>query len=56
VLSYESKQARRVRPEEASVARQWLSKYIPATMNTHATTEELLDVLFYMWFVSCQGK
>jgi hypothetical protein len=26
-----------------AIAGQWLSKHIPAAMNTHATVEELLD-------------
>jgi hypothetical protein len=32
--SYESKQARIVVIEETAIARQWLSKHVPASMNT----------------------
>jgi hypothetical protein len=38
--------------EEKSVIRQWLGKQVPVAMNTHATTEELLDALFSMRSVS----
>jgi hypothetical protein len=31
------------------VARQWLGKHVPVTMNTHATTEELLGAPFSVW-------
>jgi hypothetical protein len=34
------------------VARQQLSKNITMVTNTHATIEELLDVLFSMWWIS----
>jgi hypothetical protein len=40
-----------VKPQETAVARQWLREHIPAAMNTHAITEELLDVVFSMWSV-----
>jgi hypothetical protein len=36
------------------VARHWLDKHVPAAMNTHATIEELLDVVFSMWSLSHQ--
>jgi hypothetical protein len=29
---------------------------VPVAMNTHATIEELLDALFTMKSMSCQGK
>jgi hypothetical protein len=32
--------------EHMAVARQWLSKHIPMATDTHATTEELLGVVF----------
>jgi hypothetical protein len=35
-----------VEPEEMVIARQWLSKHVPAAMHTQATIEELLDVVF----------
>jgi hypothetical protein len=54
MLSYEVKRTSRAEPEEISIARKLLSKYIPAAMNTHATTVELLDVMFSMWPVSYQ--
>jgi hypothetical protein len=31
-----------------NVARQRLGKHLPAATNTHATVEELFDVVFYM--------
>jgi hypothetical protein len=31
-----------------AIVGQWLSKHIPAAMNTHATIEELLEVAFSM--------
>jgi hypothetical protein len=37
-----------VEPEEMVVARQQLSKHVPMATNTHATTEELLDAVFYV--------
>jgi hypothetical protein len=43
------------RPCSASVyplARQWLGKHVPPTMNTHAATEELLDAPFSMQYMS----
>jgi hypothetical protein len=36
------------------VAMQWLGEKITVAMNTHATTEELLDALFYMQSVLYQ--
>jgi hypothetical protein len=30
-------------------ARQLLGKHVPAEINTHATTEELLDAVFFVW-------
>jgi hypothetical protein len=47
-------QARLVEPEDTAIARQRLSEHVPATTNTHATTEVLLDEMFSMWFVLCQ--
>jgi hypothetical protein len=38
-----------VEPQETAIARQWLSKQIPAAMNTHAIIEELLDAVFSIW-------
>jgi hypothetical protein len=38
------------------VPRQRLGKNVTAATNTHATTEELLDQLFYMRFASYQRK
>jgi hypothetical protein len=35
-------------PEETSIARQWLSKYIPTATNMYETTEEPLEVVFLM--------
>jgi hypothetical protein len=35
-----------VEPEESTVDRQQLGKNVPAVMNTHATTEELVDTTF----------
>jgi hypothetical protein len=29
-----------------AIARQWLSKHAPTAMDTHATTEELQEVVF----------
>jgi hypothetical protein len=37
-------------------ARQRLGRNVNAVMNTHATTDELLDASFSMWPVSYQGK
>jgi hypothetical protein len=31
---------------EFGIARQWLSEYVPVTINTHTTIEELLDTVF----------
>jgi hypothetical protein len=39
--------AGRVESEETAVARQRFDKHFPVAMNTHATTEELLEVVFY---------
>jgi hypothetical protein len=36
-------------PEETIVARQRLIEHGPMAMDTYATTEELLEVVFYMW-------
>jgi hypothetical protein len=41
-------------PEETAVGRQRLRKHVPAATNTHATTEGLLDAVFYMRSVSYQ--
>jgi hypothetical protein len=41
-----------VEPEETSVVRQRLSKHVPTAINTHATTEELFDMLFSIRSVS----
>jgi hypothetical protein len=41
-------------PEKTVTATQWLGKHIPATRNTHATTEALLETVFPMWFVLYQ--
>jgi hypothetical protein len=38
------------------IARQLLGKNVAATMNTHATTAELLGGSFSMWSVSHQRK
>jgi hypothetical protein len=35
--------------EEIHVAKEWLSKLVPATMVTHAAIEELLEAVFSMW-------
>jgi hypothetical protein len=35
-------------PEETSIARQRLGKHIPAAMDVHATTEEMLETAFSM--------
>jgi hypothetical protein len=43
-----------VKTEEKAVVRQRLDKEIPATTNTHATIEELLDAVVYMRYVSYQ--
>jgi hypothetical protein len=43
-------------PPSPIVARQRLSKHVPAAMNTHARIEELLDTPFSMWCVSYQKK
>jgi hypothetical protein len=47
-------QAGIVEPEETAVARQRLGKYVFAATNTQATTEELLDAVISMPFVSYQ--
>jgi hypothetical protein len=36
--------------------KQQLGEHVPAAMNTHATIEEILDVLFYKESVSYQTK
>jgi hypothetical protein len=46
-LSVKHLNARIVEPEEMAVARQWLGKHFPLVMNTHVTTEELLDIVFF---------
>jgi UDP-3-O-[3-hydroxymyristoyl] glucosamine N-acyltransferase len=38
------------------VARKWFCRNVTAVMNTHATTEELLDASFLMWPEPYQGK
>jgi hypothetical protein len=38
------------------VATQRLSRNVTAVMNTHTTTEELLDASFLWWSMSYQGK
>jgi hypothetical protein len=38
------------------VPRQQLGKIVTSATNTHATIEELMDALFYMRFMSYQGK
>jgi hypothetical protein len=43
-----------VEPEETVVARQRLGNHFPAATNTHATVEELMDVVFSMRSVSYQ--
>jgi hypothetical protein len=43
-----------VEPEKMAVAGQQLGKHIPTAMNTHATTEELLDMVFSMQSVLSQ--
>jgi hypothetical protein len=37
-----------VEPEEATIAMQWPSKHIPVATDTHATIEELQEVVFSM--------
>jgi hypothetical protein len=49
-----SQQAGIVDPEEKVIARQWLGKHVPATKNTQATTEEMLDAVLSMRSVSYQ--
>jgi hypothetical protein len=36
------------KPEEATFARQWLCKYVPAAKDNHRTTEELLEAKLSM--------
>jgi hypothetical protein len=36
---------------EAAIAKQWHSKQVSAAKNQHATTVELLKVVFSMWSV-----
>jgi hypothetical protein len=43
-----------VEPEETAIARQQPGKYIPMTVNTYATIEELLDIVFSMRYMSYQ--
>jgi hypothetical protein len=38
-------------PEKASIARQWHGKYLSMITNNYAATDELLEVVFSMWFV-----
>lgn len=42
------------KPEETAVAGQRLSKHVPEAANIHATTEGLLDAVFYMRSVTFQ--
>jgi hypothetical protein len=37
-----------VEQEDAAVARQWNCKQISAATNKHVTTEELLEIVFYV--------
>jgi hypothetical protein len=41
-----------VEPEETSIARQRIGKHVPATTNTQATTEEILETVFSVGFAS----
>jgi hypothetical protein len=43
-----------VEPEETTVARQQPGEHIPMTVNTYATIEELLGIVFSMWYMSYQ--
>jgi hypothetical protein len=36
---------------KTSVARERFGKHVPATMDTHATIQELLKIVFSMWSV-----
>jgi hypothetical protein len=38
-----------VEREEAAIAMQQHSEHVSAAMNQHATTEELLEVVFSVW-------
>jgi hypothetical protein len=39
-------------PEETSIARQWLGKYIPMAMDIHASTKKLFEVVFTLQSIS----
>jgi hypothetical protein len=51
-----SSQTFRTYLEEMVVARHRLGKHVPASKNTHATIEKLLDEVFPIRSVSYQGK
>jgi hypothetical protein len=38
-------------PEETSIARQWLGKQVSAVTDTQATIEELLGMMFSIWYM-----
>lgn len=38
-----------VESEETAISRQWPSKHAPVTTDTHATMEELEEVVFSVW-------
>jgi hypothetical protein len=40
-----------VEPEETATARQQQRKHMSVATDMHATTEELLEMVFYMWSV-----
>jgi hypothetical protein len=34
-----------------AIARQWCDKHVSTAMNKHAAVEELLEVVFSMWYM-----
>jgi hypothetical protein len=40
--------------ERTIIARHWLHKYVSAAKNKYATTAELMEVVFSVWFVLMQ--